>query len=114
MNEQCLFCKIVKGEIPSEKLWEDEDLIAIKDIRPVAPLHALILPREHIATLGETKDQHQSLLGKMLLTAAEIARKNGIAEGGYRTIINCGKNGGQIVFHLHLHLIGGRQLMSMG
>ena len=114
MNENCLFCRIIKGEIPAEKIWEDVDLIAFKDIRPVAPVHILVVPKEHIATLGDLKGGDERLGGRMLLVTSEIARKQGIAESGYRTVINCGSDSGQIVFHLHVHLIGGRQLTAMG
>lgn len=108
----CVFCKIVKGEIPTEKILNDKNLIAFKDIRPAAPIHILIVPKAHIPTLNDAVDE--TLLGKMLTAAKDIAKKSGIAETGYRTIINCGRGAGQEVFHLHLHVLGGRPLAVMG
>lgn len=114
MSASCIFCKIVHGEIPCEKIFEDGDLIAFKDIHPAAPVHYLIVPKVHIPTLNDVSTDKTSLLGKMLTTASELAKKAGIHEDGYRTIINCNKNAGQVVFHLHMHLLGGRDLRSMG
>ena len=109
----CIFCKIIEGEIPSEKVYEDEEIFAFGDIDPRAPVHVLVVPREHIPTLNDTKSTQDSLLGRMVLVATQIAREKDIADSGYRILINCNKDGGQEVFHLHLHLIGGRGLGPM-
>ncbi|MCB1025045.1 MAG: histidine triad nucleotide-binding protein [Acidobacteria bacterium] len=111
MNEDCLFCKIIAGTIPSQKLHEDEFCVAFNDISPQAPIHILVVPREHFASLDEARKEHKEILGHLLLTAAEIARKNEISEEGYRIVINTNDNGGQTVFHLHVHLLGGRQFI---
>ena len=106
----CLFCKIIKKEIVSQLVYEDADLMAIKDINPQAPVHLLIIPKKHIATLNDLTEKDASLQGKLLSTATKLAREMGIHEKGYRTVINCNREGGQSVYHLHLHLLGGRQL----
>jgi len=106
----CLFCKIATGDIPADLVHESERLVAFRDINPQAPLHVLVIPREHVASLDDAREGHGDLLGEALLVAAEIARTEGIAEGGYRTVINTGANGGQTVHHLHVHLLGGRAL----
>jgi len=106
----CLFCKIVAREIPADLVYEGERLIAFRDIDPKAPLHVLVIPREHIQSLAASEALHADLLGEALLLAAEIARAEGVAEGGYRTVINTGDDGGQTVHHLHLHVLGGRAL----
>ena len=108
MNEDCLFCKIIAGEIPSEKVFEDDVCIAFNDISPQAPTHVLIVPREHFASLDKAEKNHTETLGHLLLTAARIAREKGFAEDGYRVVINTNADGGQTVFHLHVHLLGGR------
>jgi histidine triad (HIT) family protein len=108
MNENCLFCKIIAGEIPSAKVYEDEFCVAFDDISPQAPTHVLIIPREHIDSLDKAKKSDEETLGHLLLTAAEIARRKNFAEDGYRTVINTNSDGGQTVFHLHVHLLGGR------
>lgn len=113
MSDDCIFCRIARGEIPAEKLLETEDLVAFNDINPTAPVHVLIVPREHIPTLNDAADKH-GLLGKMLCAAHEIAKKSGVSEEGYRTVINTNRLAGQEVFHLHMHVIGGRPLKSMG
>jgi histidine triad (HIT) family protein len=107
VNEaNCLFCRIVRGEIPATKVYEDEDVLAFHDIRPVAPVHFLIIPKVHVPTLYEAgMDQHRPL-GKMLALAGELARKEGATEG-FRTIVNTGKVGHQEVYHVHMHVIGG-------
>jgi len=107
-RENCLFCKIIAGEIPSSKVYEDEVCIVFNDISPQAPTHVLIVPREHFDSLDKAEKKHQETLGHLLLTAAEFARKQGFAEDGYRTVINTNADGGQTVFHLHVHLLGGR------
>jgi len=107
MND-CLFCKIIAGEIPSAKIHEDAECVAFNDISPQAPTHVLIVPREHLASLAEAQAGHEKTLGHLLLTASEIARSKGFAEDGYRVVINTNRDGGQTVFHLHVHLLGGR------
>jgi histidine triad (HIT) family protein len=105
----CLFCKIVAGEIPSKKIFEDELAYAFRDINPQAPTHVLIVPRKHIASLAETGVEDQALLGHLHLVAARIAGSEGLAKG-FRTVINTGADGGQTVDHLHVHLLGGRPM----
>jgi len=106
MADDCLFCRIVRREIPATLVFEGDDCIAFRDIDPKAPVHVLVVPREHIASLGETEDA--ALVGRLALVAAEIARQEGVAESGYRTVFNTNRDAGQTVFHLHLHLLGGR------
>ena len=107
MNDpNCLFCKIVRGEIPSQKVYEDDDVLAFRDIRPLAPVHFMLIPREHVASLYEAGMAQHRALGKMLALAGELARKEG-ASDGFRTIINTGRVGNQEVYHLHMHVIGG-------
>ena len=107
MNDpNCLFCKIVRGEIPSQKVYEDDDVLAFRDIRPLAPVHFMLIPKEHVASLYEAGMAQQRALGKMLALAGELARKEG-ASDGFRTIINTGRVGNQEVYHLHMHVIGG-------
>lgn len=108
--EDCIFCKIAAGEIPADKVYEDDDIIAFRDISPMAPTHILLIPRRHIASLSETGEADGGLLAHLLATAKETAAKEGIDVRGYRLVINCGPEGGQIVGHLHLHLLGGRKL----
>ena len=110
-QENCIFCKIIAGEIPSETVYEDDECIAFNDLNPQAPTHILIVPREHISSLDKAKNKHQETLGYLLLIAAEIAREQGFAENGYRTVINTNSDGGQTVFHLHLHLLAGREFV---
>ena len=114
MSEECIFCKIAKGEIPAEKVMETETLVAFNDIKPVAPTHVLIVPREHISSLNHVKAERAGLAGEMLMAAKEIAKKTGVAETGYRTIVNTNRSAGQEIFHLHMHVIGGRPLDKMG
>ena len=104
--QDCLFCKIVAGTIPSNKIHEDEDILAFHDIRPIAPVHFLVIPKAHIATLYDAGMEHHAPLGKMLAVAGRLAREAG-ATDGFRTIINCGRVGHQEVYHLHMHVIGG-------
>jgi histidine triad (HIT) family protein len=106
----CLFCRIVAGEIPSARVAEDELAIAIRDIAPRAPTHILVLPREHIASAADLTDADAPLVGRLFALAAEIARSEGVAAGGYRIVTNVGTWGGQTVDHLHFHLLGGRAL----
>ncbi|MBX3289202.1 MAG: histidine triad nucleotide-binding protein [Acidobacteria bacterium] len=110
-QQDCLFCKIVAGEIPSTKVYEDDVCIAFNDIAPQAPTHILVIPRDHVRSMNETDEKHKETLGHLLLTAAELARKAGFAEKGYRVVINTNEEGGQTVFHLHVHLLGGRQFI---
>lgn len=104
----CLFCKIIEKSIASEIVHEDDYCIAIRDIAPAAPVHILILPKKHIDSLDKAQQEDQALLGHIQLIAAEIARQMGIAEQGYRLLTNCGEHGGQAIFHLHYHLLGGK------
>jgi histidine triad (HIT) family protein len=106
----CLFCRIIAGEIPAKKVYEDEDVVAVEDINPQAPLHVLVIPRTHVATLNDLDSTHDALAGRMVRRAASIARDRGYAERGYRTVFNCNADAGQTVFHLHLHVLGGRSL----
>ena len=103
----CIFCKIVAGEIPSAPVYQDESAYAFTDIHPEAPVHILIVPREHIVSLRDAGENHRDLLGHLMWTAAEIARERGL-KNGYRVVVNSGEDGGQTVDHLHLHLMGGR------
>lgn len=105
-----LFCKMVAGEIPVDKVYEDEDILAFRDIRPQAPTHILIIPKKHIAMLADATEKDEELLGKLLLAASKIAKQEGIAESGYRVVINNGPDSGQEVYHIHIHLLGGRKL----
>lgn len=109
-GDNCIFCKIVAGEIPAAKIYEDERAVAFRDINPQAPTHALVIPRAHVASLNEAGADDETLLGHLLLVAARIARDEGHAEGGYRTVINTGPDAGQTVFHVHVHVLGGRDL----
>ncbi len=102
----CIFCKIVAGEIPCRKVYEDDDVLAFHDIHPVAPVHFMLIPKVHVASLAECDDRHQAVLGRILLLAPRLAREQGLADG-FRTAINTGRGGGQEVFHLHVHVIGG-------
>lgn len=108
MSETCLFCRIVRKEIPATLIFENEHVVAFRDIDPKAPTHVLLVPREHVATLDDATDAH--MLGELVFAAAQVARAEGLVQGGYRTVINCGANAGQSVFHIHLHLLGGRAL----
>ena len=110
MAEDCVFCKIVKGEINAEKVYEDERTVAFKDLNPVAPHHVLIIPRQHIASMNEFTDEQEGLLGHIFTAAAKVAKDLGIAESGYRCVINNGRGAGQLVFHMHVHLLGGRDM----
>jgi len=110
MTDDCLFCKIGKGEIPAEFVQRDDDLFVIEDINPQAPHHLLIIPQRHIATLNDLAAEHAELAGKLIVAAGQIAAARGFAEEGYRTVFNCGEQAGQTVFHIHLHLLGGRPL----
>lgn len=108
----CLFCKIARGEIPCRKVYEDDEVLAFHDINPVAPVHFILVPKLHLATLDDAGDEHAALLGKMLLLAPRLAREQGL-DTGFRTVINTGKGGGQEIFHLHIHVIGGGNIPPM-
>lgn len=106
----CLFCRIASGEIPANLLYQDEHVLAFDDINPQAPIHKIIIPREHIATLNELTPDNANIISHLMLTATQLAKQLQIAEKGYRVLMNCNMNGGQTVFHLHAHLLGGRQM----
>ncbi len=105
--EDCIFCKIIDKEIPAEILLENEKMVVFRDINPKAPVHYLIVPKKHIASLNEVKEEEKELLGELMLTAREAAEKLGIKEEGYKLVVHTGEGGGQEVFHLHIHLMGG-------
>ena len=109
MND-CLFCKISNGEIPSDIVYESDSVLAFNDINPQAPTHVLIIPRKHIATLNDIESEHRELVGELHMVAQQIANEHGHSESGYRTVFNCNDAAGQTVFHIHLHLLGGRNL----
>ncbi len=104
------FCRIVAGEIPADILYQDEEVIAFRDINPLAPTHLLIIPKKHIPSLGYLSEAESSLIGDIVNAANQLAKREGISESGYRLVINCGEQGGQLVPHLHMHLLGGRKL----
>lgn len=114
--DNCIFCKIVAKQIPAAVVYEDEDVLAFKDINPAAPVHLLVIPKQHVSTLSDCTEEHAAVLGKMLALAPKLAKENGIAvktgadgkpNGGFKTLINTGPDGGQEVYHLHLHMYGG-------
>lgn len=107
---ECIFCRIAAGDIPANKVFEDDDLVAFRDIRPMTPIHIQIIPKRHIETIQDLSESDSSLIGKMILTANRIASENGLAERGYRLVFNCKGDGGQEVYHIHLHLLGGRRM----
>jgi histidine triad (HIT) family protein len=108
----CLFCKIVRGEIPCTKVYEDDEVLAFHDINPVAPVHFMLIPKLHLASLADAENSHSALLGRMLLLAPKLAKEQGL-DAGFRTVINTGRGGGQEVFHLHIHVIGGGNIPPM-
>jgi histidine triad (HIT) family protein len=109
-EENCLFCAIAEKKIPAEVVREDDDLVAFRDVNPQAPTHILIIPRRHIPTIDELSVESAGIMGKLFLAAKALAAEEGIAEGGYRTVVNAGPDAGQSVFHIHLHLLGGREM----
>ncbi len=111
MND-CVFCKIVRGEIPCTKVYEDDEVLAFHDINPVAPVHFMLIPKLHLASLADAENSHSTLLGRMLLLAPKLAKEQGL-DAGFRTVINTGRGGGQEVFHLHIHVIGGGNIPPM-
>ena len=110
----CVFCKIVAREIPSGIVYEDDDLVAFNDLAPQSPVHILVIPKAHIANANDLTDSNVDIVGRMVLRAQALAAQRGIDESGYRLVVNCNGEGGQTVYHLHLHLLGGRQLGALG
>lgn len=110
MAERCIFCRIVAGELPSEIVYQEEEFLAFRDIAPKAPTHLLIIPKAHIASAAELTEGQEKLAGRLIIIAKKLAEKEGIAKRGFRLVINCGAEGGQIIPHLHLHLMGGRSM----
>ena len=108
--QDCIFCKIVNKEIPSTIVYEDEDVLAFNDINPVTPVHILVIPKKHIESLAEIKEEDEKLIGKIHTTIKKIANQVGILDKGFRVIVNCGEDGGQEVKHLHFHILGGKKL----
>jgi len=109
MND-CIFCKIVSGDIPAEKIFENETVMAFNDLNPQAPLHALVIPKKHVSTINDMQEADAQLVGEMFLAAKQIAADEGLSERGYRTVMNCNEEAGQSVFHIHLHVLGGRPM----
>ena len=110
MAEECIFCRIVAGELPGDIVYQDDSFLALRDIMPKAPTHILVIPKAHITSAAELADGQEDLAGRLITIAGKLAEKEGIARKGYRLAINCGPEGGQVVPHLHLHLLGGRQM----
>lgn len=110
MTDDCLFCKMAKGEIKPDVLYEDDDVLAFSDINPQAPVHFLVVPKQHVTTLNDLDASHAELVGKMYLAAKKVADDKGVANGGYRTVMNCNSDAGQTVWHVHLHVLGGRTM----
>ena len=110
MTQSCLFCRIINGERPARVVYQDERLVAIEDINPQAPVHILVIPRRHIATLNDLTPDDEGLIGELVRRAAVVAKDRGIDQSGYRTVFNCNRGAGQSVFHIHLHLLGGRPM----
>ena len=110
MKEDCTFCKIIKGEIPSNKVYEDDELLAFYDINPATPIHILVIPKKHIDSLAKIEKEDEALIGKVYTVINKIAEEKGFKEDGYRVIVNCGENGGQEVMHLHFHILAGTKL----
>ena len=108
--EDCLFCKIIKGEIPSSKVYEDDEILAFNDINPAAPIHILVIPKKHITSLAHIEKEDEAIIGKIYSVINKIAEEKEFKEEGFRVIVNCGKNGGQEVMHLHFHILAGKQL----
>jgi len=110
MNQNCIFCKIAAGKQEAVLLYQDEDVTVFKDINPQAPLHVLIIPNKHISSINEATPEDQVLLGKLLLTGSRVAQEQGLADKGYRLVVNSGRQGGQTIFHIHVHLLAGRYM----
>lgn len=113
MENDCIFCKIIKKEIDSDIVYEDDDMMVIKDIRPKARIHLLVMPKKHIRNFNEVKEEDRELLGKMMFKIKEIVKEKGIDESGYKIVINTNKEGGQIIYHLHIHILGGEPLLGV-
>ena len=107
----CLFCKMVAGEIKPDTVYEDENVLAFRDISPQAPMHVLVIPKRHISTLNDLAEDDAQLAGQLTLAAAKVAEQEGVADSGYRTVMNCNADGGQTVFHIHMHVLAGRNLI---
>lgn len=107
----CLFCKMVAGEIKPDTVYEDENVLAFRDINPQAPMHVLVIPKRHISTLNDLGEDDAQLAGQLTLAAAKVAEQEGVADSGYRTVMNCNADGGQTVFHIHMHVLAGRNLI---
>lgn len=114
MAESCIFCRILSGEIPGQFVYQDEHVAAFRDIYPTAPVHVLVVPREHVESLAKATSGHREVLGRLLEAAAQVARQEQVADKGYRTVINTGSDSGSEVAHLHVHVLGGRQMRAMG
>jgi len=110
--DDCIFCKIVEGSIPCSKVYEDEKVLAFDDIHPMAPVHVVIIPKEHIATILEVSEDRMAVMDAMISAAREVSRKKGIDQSGFRVVINCNEDGGQVIFHLHMHVLGGKKLQD--
>ena len=108
--DNCLFCKIIKGEIPSTKVYEDDEILAFRDINPLAPVHVLVIPKKHISSLVDLQFEDEAIIGKIYTIINKIAKQENVFESGFRVVVNCGEDGGQEVKHLHFHLIGGKKL----
>ena len=108
--ENCIFCKIIRGEIPPAKVYEDDEILAFNDVNPVTPIHILVIPKKHINSLADMKPEDEKLIGRIYGVINKIAEDKGFKEEGFRVIVNCGKNGGQEVMHLHFHILAGKQL----
>ena len=109
-TDNCLFCKILEGEIPAERIYESDTAVAFRDINPQAPIHALVIPRKHISTINDIDVDDEAIIGSLYSAARHIAAEEGIADEGYRAVMNCNEGAGQSVFHIHLHVLGGRRL----
>lgn len=110
--DDCIFCKIVEGSIPCSKVYEDEKVLAFDDIHPMAPVHVVIIPKEHIATILEVSEDRMAVMDAMISAARKVSRKKGIDQSGFRVVINCNEDGGQVIFHLHMHVLGGKKLQD--
>jgi histidine triad (HIT) family protein len=114
VSSNCIFCKIAAGDIPAAKLYEDADIVAFDDVQPQSPVHFLIIPKKHIETMDDILETDVPIIGKMIFRASVLARQKGLGISGYRQIINCRADGGQVINHLHLHIMGGRRMEKMG
>ena len=110
MNDDCLFCKIAAGDISADTIFETDTLLAFRDINPMAPTHVLVIPKQHVATINDLEESHREIVGDLYLAAKQIAAEEGIADDGYRVVMNCNAGAGQSVFHIHLHVLGGRTM----